>query len=165
MRSRSTSCSARSSALLPPPFCRITPTATSRRSTTSGLWRQRPHRTRLFCVAGGEIAPGYATRSIDRLTVGTRNPSGQGRLHRVAGVTPRAGGEDRAAGRIAGHRPGDDVAVTIHLVELALCLGGDRVGSIDAGGAGHPGISPPLPPDARPPHGAGWRLHLLPRLA
>src|SRR5260370_6690304 len=132
MRSRSTSCSARSSALLPPPFCRITPTATARRSTTSGLWRQRPHRTRLFCVARGEIRAGYATRSIDRLTVGTRNPSGQRRLHRVAGVTPRAGGEDRAAGRTAGHRPGDDAAVTIHPVELALCFGGGWVGGIEA---------------------------------
>src|SRR5256885_12514103 len=88
--------------------------------------------------------------SIDRLTVGARSSRRQGRLQRVAGVTPRAGGEDRAAGRVAGHRPADDDAVTIHPVELALSFGGDRGGRIDTGGAGRRGVSARRAPDARP---------------
>src|SRR5690242_10661845 len=120
---------------------RWTHCAPSRESTKSGLPHEPPHRTPLFCVAGGEIAPGNVAWSIDRLTVRARNTRRQGRLHRVAGVTPRAGGEDRAAGRVAGHRPADDDAVTIHPVELALSFGRDRVGGIDAGGACHRGIA------------------------
>ena len=58
----------------------------------------RLHRTLLFCVARSEITTGDTAGSIDRLAVGAWNARRQGRFHRVAGVTPRSGGEDRASG-------------------------------------------------------------------
>jgi MFS family permease len=80
-------------------FCAVVSiTATSRRSTTSPLQQQQRHKIRLFRVARSEIAPAYTAGGVDRLPVRARNARRQGCLHRVAGVTPRPCGEDRASG-------------------------------------------------------------------
>jgi len=75
--------------------------------------------------------------SIDRLTVGPRDPRGYCSFHRIAGVARRPCGVDLPARRVAGHCPGDETAAAVHLVDLALRLGRDRVGGINAGDPGH----------------------------
>src|SRR5215831_20459057 len=77
------------------------------------------------------------TGSIDRLTVGPRDPRRHGSFHRIAGIARRSCGVDLPARRVAGHCPGDETAAAVHLVDLALRLGRDRIGGINAGGPGH----------------------------
>jgi hypothetical protein len=55
--------------------------------------------------------------SIDRLTVGPRDPRGYCSFHRIAGVARRPCGVDLPARRVAGHCPGDGTAAAVDLVD------------------------------------------------
>ena len=103
-------------------------------------------RTPLFGVARCDITAGDMAGSIDRLTVGPRDPRRHCSFHRIAGIARRPCGVDLPERRVAGHCPGDETAAAVHLVDLALRLGRDRIGGINAGGP-HRGTegSNPLP--------------------
>jgi len=94
----------------------------------AAAWRRTP----LFGVARCEITAGDMAGSIDRLTVGPRDLRRHGSFHRTAGIARRSCGVDLPARRVAGHCPGDETAAAVHLVDLALGLGRDRIGGINA---------------------------------
>ena len=58
-----------------------------------------------FGIARCEITAGDMAGSIDRLTVGPRDPRGCCPFHRIAGVARRPCGVDLPARRVAGHCP------------------------------------------------------------
>jgi hypothetical protein len=69
-------------------------------------------------------------------TAGSEAPTGK-RDFDKARIARRPRRVDLPARRVAGHRPGDETAAAVHLVDLALRLGRDRIGGINAGGPGH----------------------------
>src|SRR5215472_619298 len=139
MQARTDSNSGWITAIMPSRRLRISAAQRGRASSAltgdcrAAAWRRTP----LFGVARCEITAGDMAGSIDRLTVRPRDPRRHCSFHRTAGIARRSCGVDLPARRVAGHCPGDETAAAVHLVDLALRFGRDRIGGINAGGPGH----------------------------